>query len=69
MKKNMGSVDRAIRFGLAIIILVLYFIHVISGTLALVLLLFMGVLIITSFFSSCPLYYPLGINTKKKLKH
>jgi hypothetical protein len=67
MKQNMGSADRLIRFGLAIVILALYLTHVISGTLALVLMLVVGVFIITSFLSFCPLYFPFGINTKKKL--
>lgn len=68
MKENMGSADRIIRFGLAIIIVVLYFTNVIPGTLALVLLLVMGVFIITSLFGVCPLYFPFGISTKKKLE-
>jgi len=68
MKKNMGSADRIIRLGLAIIIVALYFTHVITGILALVLLLAVGVLLITSFFSFCPLYFPFGISTKKKLE-
>jgi hypothetical protein len=65
MKMNMGSADRYLRFGLAIIILALYFTHVITGTLALVLLIIMGMFIVTSLFSFCPLYYPFGISTKK----
>ncbi len=62
----MGSADQSIRVGLAIVILALYFTHVITGPLTLVLLLVAGVFIITSFFSFCPLYYPFGISTNKK---
>lgn len=69
MKKNMGSADQIIRVALAVVIAVLYFTHVISGTLALVLLLVAGVFVITSFISFCPLYFPFGISTKKKLNH
>ncbi len=69
MKKNMGTADRVIRFGMAIIIAVLYFAQIISGTLALVLLLLCGVFMITSFFSFCPLYLPFGISTTKKPEH
>ncbi len=65
MKKNMGSVDRIIRFTLAIIITALYFAHIINGTVALVLLVVVGILILTSFFGFCPLYFPFGISTKK----
>ncbi|MBK5270036.1 MAG: DUF2892 domain-containing protein [Bacteroidia bacterium] len=68
MKKNMGSADRTIRFVLAIIIVALYLTNVITGTLALLLLIVMGVLIATSLFSFCPMYFPFGISTKKKLE-
>lgn len=69
MKKNMGTADRVIRFGMAIIIAVLYFTQIINGALALVLLLLSGVFIVTSFFSFCPLYLPFGISTNKKPEH
>jgi fatty acid desaturase len=66
MTKNMGLTDRIIRFTLAIVIAALYFTHVITGTLALVLLIVVGAFIITSFFSFCSLYFPFGISTKSK---
>lgn len=66
MKKNMGSTDRIIRLVLALIIAILYFTNVITGTVALVLLVIMGIFIITSFIKFCPLYFPFKINTCKK---
>lgn len=66
MKKNIGSKDRAVRIGLALLILILFFSNSITGTLAVILLIALGVLIITSFSGTCPLYLPFGINTKKK---
>lgn len=66
MKKNMGSLDKTIRILVAIVIGVLYFTNVISGTLAIVLGVFAVVFVLTSFISFCPLYLPLGINTCKK---
>jgi len=66
MKKNMGTIDKVIRILVAVVIVVLYFTHVISGTLAIILLLFAGVFIVTSFLGFCPLYLPLGLNTNKK---
>jgi hypothetical protein len=66
MKINLGAADRVIRVVLAIIIMVLYFTHVISGSLALVLLLVVGVLIVTSFLGFCPIYLLFGISNKKK---
>lgn len=66
MKKNMGTIDKAIRIIVALIIAGLYFTNQISGTLAAVLMLFAGVFILTSFMGSCPLYLPFGISTRKK---
>ncbi len=66
MKKNMGLTDRIIRIAVAISILVLYFMEVINGTLALILGAFAVIMIATSFVSFCPLYMPFGINTCKK---
>jgi hypothetical protein len=66
MKKNMGTVDKAVRILAAILIIVLYFTNLISGTLALVLLALAGIFIATSFISFCPLYLPFGISTRPK---
>jgi Protein of unknown function (DUF2892) len=66
MKKNMGSIDRAARFLIAAVIIALYFMGIISGTLAIILLVFAGIFILTSLVSFCPLYLPFGINTGKK---
>lgn len=66
MKQNMGKLDKMLRLAVAAIIAVLYFMHIISGTLAIVLLVLALVFTLTSFFGTCPLYLPLGINTKEK---
>lgn len=66
MKKNMGTVDKVIRLLVAVIVLVLYFTHVISGTLGIILLVVAGILILTSVFGICPAYLPLGLSTLKK---
>ena len=68
MKKNMGSLDKAIRIVIAAVIAVLYFTNVISGTVAMVLGIIAIIFVITSFISFCPLYLPLKINTLKKKK-
>jgi hypothetical protein len=68
MKKNMGNLDKAIRVLVAILIGVLYLQNEISGTTAIVLLVFAGIFILTSFISFCPLYLPFGINTKSTKK-
>ena len=68
MKKNMGTIDRVIRILVAVVIIALYFMGEISGTVAIVLLVFAIVFIATSLASSCPLYLPFGINTAGKKK-
>ncbi len=66
MKKNMGTVDRAIRVLIAAIIAILYFTNVLTGTLGIVSLILAVVFVLTSFISFCPLYLPFGISTMKK---
>ncbi|MDO9037464.1 MAG: DUF2892 domain-containing protein [Lutibacter sp.] len=66
MKKNMGSADKLIRVLIAVAIAVLYYLGKIDGTLALVLLAFALIFLLTSLFSFCPLYTIFGINTCKK---
>jgi hypothetical protein len=65
MKKNMGGIDKVIRVLIALVIVILAFTNVISGTLAIVLLILSGIFILTSLISFCPLYLPFGINTGK----
>ena len=66
MKKNMGKFDRLLRILVALAIAVLYFTHVISGTLAIVLGVLAIIFVITSFISFCPLYSPFRISTRGK---
>lgn len=61
----MGTADRIIRIIIAAIIVGLYGFNVISGTLAIVLLVISGIFFLTSLISFCPLYLPFGINTCK----
>ncbi len=68
MKKNMGIIDITIRLVIAALVIVLYFTHVISGTLAIILLIIAGIFILTSFLSFCPAYLPFGISTRSKEK-
>lgn len=66
MKKNMGNLDRVLRLLGAGVLIVLYFLNVITGTLAVVSLVIAAVLILTSFISFCPLYVPFRINTRPR---
>ncbi len=66
LKKNMGLIDKVIRILIAVIVIALYFANVISGILAIILLIFSGIFILTSLLGFCPLYIPFGLNTGKK---
>lgn len=66
MKANMGSIDRVIRVGAAVVVAGLYFGGVISGTLAIVLGAVAAIFIVTSLVSVCPLYLPFGLSTRKQ---
>lgn len=64
MKTNIGSADKVIRILIAVVVTALYFTDVISGTVAIVLMILSGILLITSLIGFCPLYYLLGLRTK-----
>ena len=66
MKKNMGTTDKVIRILVAALMLVLFLTNVISGTLAVILLILAGVLVVTSLLGFCPLYLTFGLSTRKK---
>jgi len=66
MKKNMGTIDRIIRVSLVVLIAILYFTNVISGTWAIILGVLAAIFLVTSLVGFCPLYLPFGISTRKK---
>ena len=66
MKKNMGTVDKVIRILVAVIVVLLYFTNVISGTLGIILLALSAIFVVTSILGICPMYMPLGLSTRKK---
>ena len=66
MKKNVGTIDKVIRILIAALVVVLYFTHVISGVLAIILLAVSAILVVTSLISFCPIWLALGLNTSKK---
>ena len=66
MKKNMGNADRLIRLILAVVVGVLFYGGVVTGTVATVLLVLAGIFLLTSFVGYCPLYALLGVSTCPK---
>ncbi len=66
MKSNIGTTDKIIRFIIAAVIAILFFTNVIQGTLGIILLIFAGILVVTSLVSFCGLYTIFGISTCKR---
>ena len=68
MKMNMGNTDRIVRLLLAVVVTVLYFTNVITGTLGIALLVLAAIFVLTSIVNFCPVYTMLGINTCPVIK-
>jgi hypothetical protein len=66
MKSNVSTADKIIRLLIGITVAVLYFTKVISGTSGIILLIIGAVLFLTALINFCPLYWILGISSKKK---
>jgi hypothetical protein len=66
MKKNLAGFDRIGRVLIAVLIAVLYFTNVVSGTLGIVLLILGAVFVVTAILDFCPIYWILGLSTKKQ---
>ena len=66
MKLNVGSTDKFVRIGAAVLIAVLYFLNLISGTLAVILLAVAAIFLVTGLVNFCPLYWVTGISTRPK---
>ncbi len=65
LKKNMGTVDRTIRLVVAAVIAVLIFTGNLSGLAAIILGILAVVFVITSLVSTCPLYLPFGLSSRR----
>ena len=65
LAKNMGSIDRALRFIIAIILVTLYFTETVTGFWGIVLLFFAIATTFTGVSGFCPLYPIFGWNTCK----
>jgi hypothetical protein len=66
MKKNVGTIDKTARILIAVILVILYFTNVLSGTLGIILLALSAILVVTSLVSFCPIWLGLGVSTRKK---
>ena len=66
MKSNMGLIDKIIRVIIAAVVAILYFTHVITGVIGIILLIVGAVFLLTVIINFCPIYYPFGLSTKGK---
>ncbi|HET7041429.1 MAG TPA: DUF2892 domain-containing protein [Gemmatimonadales bacterium] len=64
--KNMGTLDRTLRFLVAAAIAFLYYTGRVGGILGMVLLVLAVVFVLTSFIGWCPLYTLFGFGTRGK---
>ena len=65
MKRNMGTIDRAARFVIGIVMMAVG-VSVMSGAGAIVLVVIGAVFFATSVIGWCPLYVPFRFSTQKK---
>jgi len=63
MTKNVGSIDRTLRIGFAVLVALAFVMDWISGTTATVLAIVAAVMLLTGLVSFCPAYRLLGLNT------
>lgn len=62
----MGLADQVIRILISFAITALYFMNIISGGVAIGLLVLSGIFLVTSLISFCPLYTIFGWSTRRK---
>lgn len=68
MKRNMGRIDKIVRFTIVVIIALLVYYEVVGAALSYILLTVAAVFLLTSLTGFCPLYGLLGINSCKRKK-
>ena len=65
MIKNIGSLDKIIRLLLSAILIILYILNIVSGTLGYILLAVAAIFIITSLLNFCPIWWIFRVKTNK----
>jgi len=66
MKRNMGGVDRTLRFIIGVVLIIAGIFAVKSTAWTIVMIIIGLVMLLTSITGICPGYNPMGINTDKK---
>lgn len=65
MKMNLSRTDREIRLLIAIAVTALCLTHLVTGALAVILIIIGAISLLTSYAGTCPLYSMLKINTRE----
>jgi uncharacterized membrane protein HdeD (DUF308 family) len=64
MSPNVGGMDRGIRIVIGIVLLALGFMHVVTGTVAMVAYFIGAIALVTGVIRFCPAWAMFGINTR-----
>jgi len=67
MKRNISTDDKMLRVAIFLLIAGLYFAHVLTGTVGNYLFLTATFILSTTFINFCPVYWILGISTRKNM--
>lgn len=65
MKKNIGSIDKIIRFVVSAVLITMYATELVTGTWGIVLLVVSGILTLTAVINFCPIWAAVGFRTNK----
>lgn len=68
MKNNLSNLDRILRILSFIAVLILFITNVLTGALALILLIATSILMLTALINFCPIYAIFGISTRRTKK-
>ena len=66
MKKNVGSIDKIIRYVIALIAIYVSYQGLVESPWNYVLYAIAGIMFLTGLFGTCPIFSVLGINLNKK---
>ncbi len=65
LTRNVGWLDKLLRYGASVILISLHLTGMVSGTNGLLTLVVAGILLATGIFRFCPIYSALGLTTSK----
>ncbi len=68
MKKNVGNIDKLVRLLLALLAVIATYLDQVISPWTYVLYVVAGIMVLTAFIGSCPIWLMTGINTLKLKK-